>query len=81
MAACSNRLCFSLLQHVGCDLRIGSRKTVDACGVCGGDGSSCATPLYHWDTVPSSLCSEACGGGQCLVVNYFYFFGFTKNMF
>ncbi|XP_034240301.1 protein madd-4-like [Thrips palmi] len=56
---CINGKC----QHVGCDLRIGSRKTVDACGVCGGDGSSCATPLYHWDTVPSSLCSEACGGG------------------
>lgn len=50
-------------QKVGCDLRIGSLKQVDACGVCGGDGSSCARPLYHWILTPMSLCSVTCGGG------------------
>ncbi|KAJ9598781.1 hypothetical protein L9F63_026684, partial [Diploptera punctata] len=42
---CINGKC----QRVGCDLRIGSMKKVDACGVCGGDGQSCAQPLYHWE--------------------------------
>ncbi|XP_055685140.1 protein madd-4 isoform X4 [Lutzomyia longipalpis] len=50
-------------QRVGCDLRIGSNKKVDACGVCGGDGNSCSQPLYHWDTTAMSLCSATCGGG------------------
>lgn len=52
-----------LLQRVGCDLRIGSTKKVDSCGVCGGDGTSCAQPLYHWTVAPMSLCSVTCGGG------------------
>nr|CAD7424514.1 unnamed protein product [Timema monikensis] len=56
---CINGKC----QRVGCDLRIGSLKKVDECGVCGGDGSSCAQPLYHWEEAPSSLCSITCGGG------------------
>ncbi|XP_071450701.1 protein madd-4-like isoform X3 [Hetaerina americana] len=50
-------------QRVGCDLRIGSTRRVDECGVCGGDGSSCARPLYHWEETPMSLCSVTCGGG------------------
>ncbi|XP_063229070.1 protein madd-4 [Bacillus rossius redtenbacheri] len=50
-------------QVVGCDLEIGSLKKVDECGVCGGDGSSCARPLYHWEETASSLCSVTCGGG------------------
>ncbi|XP_054277879.1 protein madd-4-like [Macrosteles quadrilineatus] len=50
-------------QRVGCDLEIGSGKKVDECGVCGGDGSSCAQPLYHWAEAPVSLCSVSCGGG------------------
>lgn len=29
------------VQHIGCDNIIGSNKTLDACGVCGGDNSSC----------------------------------------
>jgi hypothetical protein len=28
-------------QHVGCDGVVGSAKLVDACGVCGGDNSTC----------------------------------------
>ncbi|XP_049815817.1 protein madd-4-like [Schistocerca nitens] len=51
-------------QRVGCDLRIGSSKRVDACGVCGGDSSSCAQPLFHWEHAPASLCSAPCGGGR-----------------
>ncbi|XP_037909605.1 ADAMTS-like protein 1 isoform X2 [Hermetia illucens] len=50
-------------QRVGCDLKIGSAKKVDACGVCGGDGSSCSQPLYHWEMAAMSLCSVTCGGG------------------
>ncbi|XP_068083512.1 protein madd-4 [Anabrus simplex] len=57
---CINGKC----QRVGCDLRIGSYKKVDSCGVCGGDGSSCAQPLYHWEETPLSLCSATCGGGR-----------------
>lgn len=53
-----------MLQRVGCDLEIGSSLKVDECGVCGGDGSSCVQPLYHWSTAPVSLCSVSCGGGE-----------------
>lgn len=52
------------LQRVGCDLKIGSSKKVDACGVCGGDGASCTQPLYNWEIAPMSLCSVTCGGGK-----------------
>ncbi|XP_041971374.1 protein madd-4 isoform X2 [Aricia agestis] len=50
-------------QRVGCDLRVGSSRRVDECGVCGGDGSSCSRPRYHWLATPGSLCSATCGGG------------------
>uniref|UniRef100_A0AAR5PUC8 Ig-like domain-containing protein n=1 Tax=Dendroctonus ponderosae TaxID=77166 RepID=A0AAR5PUC8_DENPD len=50
-------------QQVGCDLKLGSEKQVDQCGICGGDGSSCAKPLYHWTLTYTSLCSTTCGGG------------------
>ncbi|KAI5644724.1 immunoglobulin i-set domain-containing protein [Phthorimaea operculella] len=50
-------------QRVGCDLRVGSTRRVDECGICGGDGSSCARPRYHWLAAPGSLCSATCGGG------------------
>ncbi|XP_049881211.1 protein madd-4 isoform X2 [Pectinophora gossypiella] len=50
-------------QRVGCDLRVGSSRRVDECGVCGGDGSSCSRPRYHWLAAPGSLCSATCGGG------------------
>ncbi|XP_050294708.1 protein madd-4 [Anthonomus grandis grandis] len=50
-------------ERVGCDLKIGSEKQVDECGVCGGDGSTCAKPLYHWALTHASLCSVTCGGG------------------
>lgn len=34
---------FSFFQKVGCDGDIDSSKRVDACGVCGGNGSTCKT--------------------------------------
>ncbi|CAG7831610.1 unnamed protein product, partial [Allacma fusca] len=49
---------------VGCDLKLGSPKKVDECGVCGGDGSTCSTPVYRWEVLPSTPCSANCGGGQ-----------------
>nr|XP_024216656.1 ADAMTS-like protein 1 [Halyomorpha halys] len=56
---CVNGKC----QRVGCDLVIGSEARVDICGVCGGDGSTCTQPLYHWVVEPASLCSVTCGNG------------------
>ncbi|KAG7296503.1 hypothetical protein JYU34_020277 [Plutella xylostella] len=50
-------------QRVGCDLRVGSTRRVDECGVCGGDGSTCARPRYHWLPTAASLCGATCGGG------------------
>ncbi|KAH8286812.1 hypothetical protein KR044_003966, partial [Drosophila immigrans] len=50
-------------QRVGCDLKIGSTKKIDGCGVCGGDGNSCSQPLYYWELAPMSQCSVTCGGG------------------
>lgn len=59
-------------QRVGCDLKIGSSKKVDACGVCGGIGESCSQPLYHWEIAPMSLCSVTCGGGKCSSLLLFF---------
>lgn len=53
------------VQGVGCDLRIGSSKKIDACGICGGNGSTCSQPLYQWESAPMSSCSVSCGGGKC----------------
>ncbi|EDW11993.2 uncharacterized protein Dmoj_GI17443, isoform B [Drosophila mojavensis] len=50
-------------QRVGCDLKIGSTKKIDGCGVCGGDGNSCSQPLYYWEMSAMSQCSVTCGGG------------------
>ncbi|XP_067210775.1 ADAMTS-like protein 3 isoform X4 [Linepithema humile] len=47
---------------VGCDLRVGSNKNTDACGVCGGNGSSCQS-RYSWSLESISGCSKACDGG------------------
>jgi ADAMTS-like protein 1/3 len=53
-------------QRVGCDLKIGSTKKIDVCGVCGGDGTTCSQPLYQWEIAPMSMCSVTCGGGKYL---------------
>ncbi|XP_067620933.1 protein madd-4-like isoform X2 [Eurosta solidaginis] len=50
-------------QRVGCDLKIGSTKKIDSCGVCGGDSTTCSQPLYNWDTTATTQCSVTCGGG------------------
>ncbi|XP_066139353.1 protein madd-4 isoform X1 [Euwallacea fornicatus] len=50
-------------QRVGCDLKLGSGKQIDECGICGGEGTTCAKPLYHWTLTYASLCSVSCGGG------------------
>jgi hypothetical protein len=36
-------LCEQQQQAVGCDLQLNSNLKIDACGVCGGDGSTCST--------------------------------------
>ncbi|XP_020298368.1 ADAMTS-like protein 1 isoform X2 [Pseudomyrmex gracilis] len=47
---------------VGCDLRVGSNKNTDACGVCGGNGSTCQS-RYSWSLESISACSKSCSGG------------------
>ncbi|XP_018366331.1 PREDICTED: A disintegrin and metalloproteinase with thrombospondin motifs 9-like [Trachymyrmex cornetzi] len=49
-------------KKVGCDLRVGSNKNTDVCGVCGGNGSSCQS-RYSWSLESISACSKSCGGG------------------
>lgn len=61
---CFHNFIFLDSQRVGCDLRIGSTKKIDSCGVCGGDGSTCTQPLYHWEIAGMSVCSVTCGGGK-----------------
>lgn len=51
-------------QRVGCNLEIGSKASVDECGVCGGDGTSCSKDLHHWGKIGTG-CSVSCGGGEC----------------
>ncbi|KAK1136049.1 hypothetical protein K0M31_000618 [Melipona bicolor] len=51
-----------VLPKVGCDLRVGSNKNTDPCGVCGGNGSSCQS-RYSWSLESISACSKSCGGG------------------
>lgn len=58
-----------LFQKVGCDLRVGSNKNTDSCGVCGGNGSSCQS-RYSWSLESISACSKSCGGGEWLVTKF-----------
>jgi hypothetical protein len=51
------------VQRVGCDLKIGSSERVDACGVCGGNNSTCSDNTFGWEETPLSHCSAPCGGG------------------
>ena len=52
------------LQTVGCDGRLGNSvqivKTLDTCGICGGDGTSCATSVFQWQQLDGD-CHPACG--------------------
>lgn len=52
------------LQAVGCDLKLGSPKKVDECGVCGGDGRCNGPPIYKWEALATGPCSLNCGGGK-----------------
>ncbi|GAU97432.1 hypothetical protein RvY_08729 [Ramazzottius varieornatus] len=57
---CVNGVC----TPVGCDLVLGSKQSLDACGVCGGDGSLCGqAKQYKWQDGTFSDCSRPCGGG------------------
>ncbi|XP_055330583.1 ADAMTS-like protein 1 [Paramacrobiotus metropolitanus] len=64
---CINGMCMS----VGCDLQLGSSLKLDACGICGGDGSRCGRPLqYIWQQTNYSQCSRPCGGGYQSTSSY-----------
>ncbi|KAF7637452.1 hypothetical protein Mgra_00003195 [Meloidogyne graminicola] len=56
-------ICFKDICHsVGCDKIIGSLKTKDQCGICGGDGSSCYNKLFKWKDIGHySNCKGKCG--------------------
>ncbi|KAL3097571.1 hypothetical protein niasHT_023371 [Heterodera trifolii] len=57
-AVCLHGKCRS----VGCDGIVGSSARADQCGVCAGDGSSCADELFQWrDTGHFSPCDKTCG--------------------
>ncbi|XP_045023585.1 ADAMTS-like protein 1 isoform X3 [Daphnia magna] len=60
-----------ICQPVGCDLQLNSDWKVDACGVCGGDGSTCADSSddlvvgYRWEFGHRlSTCTASCDGGE-----------------
>ncbi|XP_064608377.1 ADAMTS-like protein 3 isoform X2 [Liolophura sinensis] len=61
---CINGKC----ELVGCDDELGSTKSLDKCGVCGGDGTSCLPSLsssggFEWRLTGYSPCSVTCGVG------------------
>jgi len=43
---------------------VGSPKKVDECGICGGDGTACSSPVYRWELLANGPCSAKCGGGK-----------------
>uniref|UniRef100_T1JMY3 ADAMTS cysteine-rich domain-containing protein n=1 Tax=Strigamia maritima TaxID=126957 RepID=T1JMY3_STRMM len=45
------------------DMCINGKCQVDACGICGGDDSSCVKPNFFWEETATSSCSATCGGG------------------
>ncbi|XP_076443414.1 protein madd-4-like [Babylonia areolata] len=54
--------------EVGCDHRLGSKRKVDLCGVCGGDNACLKDGQpnkgrYEWREVGLSQCSASCGVG------------------
>jgi len=52
-------------QSVGCDLQLNSELKIDACGVCGGDGSTCADVVYQWEYGRHlTPCSASCDAGE-----------------
>ncbi|KAI3413968.1 hypothetical protein GPALN_011438 [Globodera pallida] len=58
LAVCLDGKC----RAVGCDDVVGSSAREDQCGVCDGDGSSCAGELFRWrDTGHFSPCDKSCG--------------------
>lgn len=61
---CCAYFCYHIFQALGCDGVVGSGATVDGCGVCGGDGSSCGlyTHKFEWRTSDQwSACDKTCG--------------------
>lgn len=48
---------------VGCDDIVGSSARIDQCGVCAGNGTSCAKTLFRWREAHKkfSSCDKTCG--------------------
>ncbi|KAJ8683333.1 hypothetical protein QAD02_019125, partial [Eretmocerus hayati] len=65
--------------RVGCDMRVGSNRIRDACGVCGGDGTNCNVK-YSWSLESTSACSESCGGGFKIATSVCKTTGVEKNI-
>lgn len=59
----------SLLQKVGCDKEIGSKKVEDKCGVCGGDNSHCRTVKGTFTRTPKKLGRNSIVLGMVSVVS------------
>lgn len=67
LAVCVSGRC----EAVGCDLEVASGSSLDCCGICGGNGTSCGEEggggRYRWERVRLSRCSASCGGGSRMV--------------
>lgn len=61
---------YFMFQTVGCDHVLDSKTTIDICGVCGGDNSTCfasmhsASGRYRWIQTGYGSCSVTCGVGS-----------------
>ena len=65
------KMCLAgVCEEVGCNLELRSGVRLDRCGVCGGNGLSCAEERYSWEKEALIQCSTSCGGGR-RVFEYF----------
>ena len=70
------KMCLAgVCEEVWCDLELRSGVELDRCGVCGGNGLSCAEERFVWKKEAQTKCSASCGGGRrvfqhfCMEIN------------
>ncbi|XP_076304354.1 A disintegrin and metalloproteinase with thrombospondin motifs 20-like isoform X1 [Tachypleus tridentatus] len=68
---CVNGVC----ENAGCDRILGSNKTLDRCGICGGDNSTCKTIRGHFNEVKygyHSVVMIPAGANNIEILQYAY---------
>lgn len=68
---CVNGVC----ENAGCDRVLGSNKTLDRCGICGGDSSTCKTVHGHFNEVKygyNSVVMIPAGATNIVILQYGY---------